>query len=143
MEEQEKNIIHGKANWEIIKQVKDSIKIPVIGNGDIKSKEDALKCLKETGADGLMIGRAALGNPQIFSEILSKTPNITKKEALLKISKILRKNYCDGFVLGQLRAHLVHFIKSEKTATKAKVALLKIENLDELEAEIVKFYNQI
>ena len=60
----------GKADWKIIKQVKESVNIPVIGNGDIKSKEDAKKMFQETNVDGIMIGRAAIGNPWIFEEII-------------------------------------------------------------------------
>lgn len=59
----------GKANWDIIRQVKDVVNIPVIGNGDVKNAADAAQMLAETGCDGVMIGRAALGNPWLFHEI--------------------------------------------------------------------------
>jgi len=61
----------GKADWEIIKLVKESVKIPVIGNGDVFSAEDALKMKEATGCDGVMIGRGSLGNPWIFSQVES------------------------------------------------------------------------
>ena len=60
MEGLDKNFTHGNADWDIIKKVKESVKIPVIGNGDIKTKEDAYKMFEQTNADGIMIGRAAI-----------------------------------------------------------------------------------
>ncbi|KKU26133.1 MAG: tRNA-dihydrouridine synthase [Candidatus Magasanikbacteria bacterium GW2011_GWA2_46_17] len=59
----------GKANWEMIAQVKQKLKVPIIANGDIMTREDIVKCLEITGADGVMIGRGALGNPWIFRKI--------------------------------------------------------------------------
>ena len=59
----------GKADWDIIRQVKEAVKIPVIGNGDVFTPEDAKRLLDETGCDGIMVGRGAKGNPWIFKRI--------------------------------------------------------------------------
>jgi len=80
----------GRADWSLIKRVKETVKIPVIGNGDINSPSDALRMEKETGCDGLMIGRAAVRNPWIFRQILQlekglpiHDPDISERRSLI------------------------------------------------------------
>ena len=80
----------GKADWDIIRQVKEAVSIPVIGNGDVVSGESAIAIQKETGCDGVMIGRGAQGNPWIFSELLEyeqtgKMPQRPSVEAIRKM----------------------------------------------------------
>lgn len=77
----------GNADWKLIKLLKESISIPVIGNGDVKTAQDVLEMMKQTGCDGVMVGRAALGNPWFFNEAVSlfhegkspSTPSISQR----------------------------------------------------------------
>lgn len=81
----------GKADWGIIETVKKNLRIPIIGNGDIRSSDDALRMLQLTGCDGVMIGRGALGNPWLMGEIssrlsgldLSPSPSLSEKEKII------------------------------------------------------------
>ena len=75
----------GKADWGVIEKVKKAIKIPVLGNGDIKKAEDVYKMLRETGCDGVLIGRASLGNPWIFQDVRDKTETIKNYEDVVEI----------------------------------------------------------
>ena len=83
----------GKADWDIIRQVKEAVKIPVIGNGDVTSAESADAIMRETGCDGVMIGRGAQGNPWIFHQILHwmETGEHEAKPTLEEVKQMILK----------------------------------------------------
>ena len=125
----------GKAKWEMIARVKKLVSIPVIANGDIQNLEDIKKCLAITKADGVMIGRAALGNPWIFS---GKIPTVKEiKKVVLKHAKLHLKHYGVEFGLTTFRKHLLAYFKGLPNISGWRLQLAQVKDLDQLK-EILK-----
>lgn len=132
----------GKADWEVIKDVKEAVNIPVIGNGDIFSKEDAERMLKETGCDGIMIGRGARGNPWIFHQIKYDTEkhNILKSpthqdlaETILRHAKIQVEWKGEYLGIREMRKHVAWYTSGYPDSSKLRNDVNQIESLKELE----------
>ena len=130
----------GKADWDIIKKVKEAVNIPVIGNGDIQSKEDAERMFKEMNVDGIMIGRAAIGNPWIFEEIINYLEGkeqrmITKKERLDTIIEHINlavEEKGEKIAIKEMRKHLAYYIKNMKDASRVREKINTIDTKQEL-----------
>ena len=127
----------GKADWGVITRIKQELKIPVIGNGDIFSAEDAIRMFEQTGCDGVMVARGAQGNPWLFKEIneLIKTgevktapqPQERLRVALEHISRLIEdKGESRG--IKEARKHLAWYIKGLKGATQIRTEIFKISD---------------
>ena len=133
----------GKADWDIIKQVKEAVNIPVIGNGDVFTPQDAKNLLEHTGCDAIMVGRGAQGNPWIFKRILHylKTgellPEPTAEE---RVEKALRHaqmliDYKGEYIgVREMRKHMAWYMKGMPGAAELRGKLNYAENRAELEA---------
>lgn len=143
----------GVCDLEIIKNVKEAVKIPVIGNGDIIDGKSAEKMFCETGCDGIMIGRASEGNPWVFAEIINylKNGEETKKPSLKERCDIMKKHLellvlYKGEHIGILEArkHMAWYVKGIKEGTRLKEMIFKASTKEEMEAviNILKNYTE-
>ena len=141
----------GKADWSIIKQVKQNVNIPVIGNGDVTSKEEALKMFEETNVDGIMIGRASIGNPWIFEQIIDylegkperKISNKEKLNTIIEHINLEVEAKGEIVAVKEMRKHLAYYVKGTKDASKIRVKINTIESKDELIDCLNEYFNNI
>ena len=135
----------GKADWNVIKQVKESVKIPVIGNGDVVDGKSAKQMLDETGCDYVMVGRAAIGNPFIFKQIneylkTGKVISQTKKEKINDYFEYIKlaKKY-EVFSLSDAKQKAQEFTKGLDGSAKLRFNLNSIKTWEEIEKLMNKF----
>ncbi|MBO9605939.1 MAG: tRNA dihydrouridine synthase DusB [Paenibacillaceae bacterium] len=142
----------GTANWDIIKDVKDAVSIPVIGNGDVFTPEDARRMLDQTGCDGVMIGRGALGNPWMLyrtihylteGELLPE-PNAAEKVriAILHMDRLVALKG-EHVAVKEMRKHMAWYLKGLRGAARVKDSLMEQTERDAMVRMLEQYLEQL
>ncbi|HEX9021189.1 MAG TPA: tRNA dihydrouridine synthase DusB [Nitrospirota bacterium] len=142
----------GRADWNMIKQVKDSVGIPVIGNGDVRSARDAKRLIDETGCDGVMIGRAVQGNPWIFREakqyletgVLPSPPSFEERKAVM-IRQLADMVRLAGERIGvrEMRKHLCWYAKGLPGGAEFRIKVNHLDQEAAVQQEIEGFFARL
>lgn len=142
----------GEADWETIKKVKETVKIPVIGNGDLKCAEDVEKAFKFSNVDGVMIGRATLGNPWIFSQTLeylktgkkiSKPSNEERLNIMLKHIELEINEKGERVAIKEMRKHISAYTKSLKDSSQFRNKMNTLETKKEVIDCLKEYFNTL
>ena len=139
----------GQADWNIIKQVKDTVSIPVIGNGDVVDEESAIRMFEYTGVDGIMIGRGTFGNPWIFAKIKhfletgEKLPEVSNEEKLRVIKEQIKlelENKPEVTAIREMRKHIAWYTKNMPNSSEFRCEINKIEDKDLLMKTVEDYF---
>lgn len=139
----------GNADWNIIKKVKQEVNIPVIGNGDIKSCEDAKRALEYSNVDAIMIGRAALGNPWIFREIIEylktgktieRPTNEERLDTILRHLNLEIEKKGENVAIKEMRKHISAYTKSLKDSSSFRSKINTLNTKEEVEKCLQEYF---
>ena len=129
----------GKVDYETIRKVKEAVSIPVFANGDCRTKEDYDNILNLTGADGVAVGRGAVGKPEVFSQMLGLDYQVDKLEQIKYHYETLMEFFPEKYVVKYMRSHLAGYLSGKYKNSTALVSVLKMEKY----SEIVEFLTKI
>jgi tRNA-dihydrouridine synthase B len=139
----------GRADWDLIKEIKRGVKIPVIGNGDIRHAADALRMINHTGCDGVMVGRGALGNPWLIGEIIAclADRDLPDYPSLLERGKIIARHlemelqyYGEACGSRNFRKHLLWYTKSLPGGAKFRQLAVNLKEKESILNELQRFF---
>lgn len=139
----------GEADWDIIRQVKEAVRIPVIGNGDVDSPEKAGLLVEQTGCDGIMVGRGVQGNPWLFREILhyldtgellNRPSNEEKKSLILRHADLLMQYKGEYTAVREMRKHLSWYTFGLYQSNKFRQRINAMETMEELRASVTDIF---
>ncbi len=136
----------GKSDWDLIRSLKEKAAIPIIGNGDVQSADDARRMLRETGCDGVMTGRGAFENPWIFADYragTTKPPTVQDSKALiLKQYAHSRDYFGETGAVKMMRKHLCAYTKGWRGGAKFRGEIVRIDAFDEIQKRIDDFFTE-
>lgn len=139
----------GQADWDIIAKVKDALSIPVLGNGDVTDEESAVRLLQETGCDGVMIGRAARGNPFLFHRISHYFETGEKIEGpldqevcdtILRHAALMVQYKGEYTAVREMRKHIAWYSAGYKNSAKLRAVINEMETMEELTDTVKKLF---
>lgn len=145
-----KQMYEGHSNWDYIKKVKEALSIPVIGNGDVRSPQDVVKMLEETGCDAVMIGRAVLGDPWLIKQCVHYLETGKELEQVSMVEKFtLAKEHAKRLIdlkgeyvgIREMRGHAAWYVKGLPNSHRLKDRFAKMESMEEL-LQILNEYKQ-
>ncbi len=140
----------GDADWNSIKKLKQAVDIAVIGNGDVKTPQDVVRMKEETGCDGVMIGRAAMGNPFIFQQInhylktgeLLENPSIKEKIKMARLhAQLMKEQFGEERGAKMMRRYLGWYIKGFRGASELRPLLLEVNRIEDIDKVFEDYLN--